>query len=95
MFFETEENLVVEICYYYGLKQSLVLVGIAIMFFKFALPRWDFPVLLLYKVVVDMFIPKNAHCRTHFNLFLFLGSTEWLWTCLFHKLLIVHVPSLL
>ena len=33
MFFETEENLVVEICYYYGLKQSLVLVGIAIMFF--------------------------------------------------------------
>ena len=82
MFFETEENLVVEICYYYGLKQSLVIVRIAIMF-------------LLYKVVVDMFIQKNAHCRTHFNLFLFLGSTEWLWTCLFHKLLIVHVPSLL
>ena len=34
MFFETEENLVVEICYYYGLKQSLVIVRIAIMSHK-------------------------------------------------------------
>ena len=64
MFFETEENLVVEICYYYGLKQSLVLVRIAIMFFLIRIATLGFSCASVVQGGCRHVYSKNAHCRT-------------------------------